>query len=473
MAKRLTPDLCVIGAGSGGLSVAAGAVQMGAEVVLVEGGRMGGDCLNYGCVPSKALIAAAAKAHTHRSSATYGVAADDPAIDYAAVMDHVRGAIARIAPHDSEERFERLGVTVIRDWARFVSPDEMAVGETRIAARRFVIASGSSPTIPPVPGLESVPYLTNETLWQNRVRPDHLIIIGGGPIGMEMAQAHRRLGSEVTLIQSGRALPRDDPEIAAVAVERLRAEGVTLREGVRAARVSGRAGAIEVELEDGACVSGSHLLVAVGRTPNLARLDLEAGGVAFGERGVTVDRGLRSTTNRRVYAIGDVAGGLQFTHLANYHAGLVIRNALFRLPVSVDRAKIPWATYTDPEVAHVGQTEAEAREAGGPVEVHRVPFSGNDRAIAMDESEGLIKIVVGRRGRILGASIAGPEAGELIHLWAFAIHAGRRIGDVAGYVAPYPTLGEVSKRAAGAYYQPRLFESPWVRRAVRLLARLG
>ncbi|HUF57412.1 MAG TPA: FAD-dependent oxidoreductase [Thermohalobaculum sp.] len=470
---RLTPDLCIIGAGSGGLTVAAGAAQLGAEVVLVEGGRMGGDCLNYGCVPSKALIAAASKAHVHRSSGPYGVAGHEPDVDYAAAMEHVARAIAAIAPHDSQERFEGLGVTVLRDWARFVSPDEVAVGGTRIAARRFVIATGSSPAVPPVPGLDGVPFLTNETLWENRTLPGHLVVIGGGPVGMEMAQAHRRLGSEVTVVQSGRALPNDDPEVAAVAVGRLCAEGVNLREHARAARVSGTAGVIEVALEDGDAIRGTHLLVAAGRTPNLARLDLEAGGIAANARGVEVDRGLRSTTNARVHAIGDAAGGLRFTHLASHHGGLVVRNALFRLPVRASTAHVPWATYTDPEVAHVGLTEAAAREAGHAVEVHRAPFSGNDRAIAMGETEGLAKIVVGRRGRILGASIVGPDAGELISLWAFAIHAGRKIGAVAGYVAPYPTLGEVSKRAAGAYYQSRLFENPWAKRAVRLLARLG
>lgn len=473
MTERLTPDLCIIGAGSGGLSVAAGAVQMGASVVLIEARHMGGDCLNYGCVPSKALIAAAEKAHVHRSSGPFGVAGHEPQVDYAAAMEHVHGAIARIAPHDSEERFERLGCTVLRDWARFVSPREVAVGDTRIAARRFVIASGSSPKVPPVDGLDRVPYFTNETLWENRERPGHLIVIGGGPIGMEMAQAHRRLGADVTVIQSGRALPKDDPEIAAIAVERLRAEGVDIREGGRVARVSGQAGAITVETEDGGAVAGTHLLVAVGRTPNIERLDLEAGQVAFDKNGVTVDKGLRSPTNSRVYAIGDVAGGPQFTHLANYHAGLVVRNALFRLPVKVEDHKIPWATYTDPQVAHVGMTEAGAREAGLTVEVHRFDFGESDRAIAMGEPHGLIKIVVGARGRILGASIVGPSAGELIQVWAFAIHAGRKISDMAGHVAPYPTLSEVSKRAAGAYYSQRLFGSLWVKRAVRLLARFG
>ena len=473
MSERLTPDLCVIGAGSGGLSVAAGAVQMGASVVLVEGGRMGGDCLNYGCVPSKALIAAAGMAHAHRSSAPLGVAADEPEVDYAGVMNHVRRAIETIEPNDSQERFEKLGCTVLRNWARFVSPEEVAVGDTRIRARRFVIATGSSPMVPPIPGLDEVPYLTNESLWENRDKPGHLLVIGGGPIGMELAQAHRRLSSQVTVFEAARALPKDDPELTAIALEHIRAEGVDIREGAQVASVSGRAGSITVETKDGDHVEGTHMLVATGRVPNTDRLDLDTGGIAHDKRGVSIDSGLRSKTNSRVYAIGDAAGGLQFTHVANYHAGLVVRNALFRLPVTAKTNHIPWATYTDPALAHVGMTEDAAKEAGETHEVHRFDFAESDRAIAMGHPHGLIKVVVGKRGRILGASIVGPHADELIQVWAFAIASGSKISAMAGHVAPYPTLSEVSKRAAGAYYQPRLFDNAWVKRAVRLLARLG
>ncbi|MEM9736408.1 MAG: FAD-dependent oxidoreductase, partial [Pseudomonadota bacterium] len=231
MADVLTPDLCIVGAGSGGLSVAAGAVQMGASVVLIEGHKMGGDCLNYGCVPSKALIAAGKKAHAHRHSAAFGVAENEPEVDYAAAMGHVEQVIAGIAPHDSEERFEALGCTVLRDYARFVSPHEMEAGGKRIKARRFVLATGSSPAVPPIPGLDTVPYLTNETLWANREKPETLIVIGGGPIGLEMAQAHRRLGSQVIVLEAAKALAKDDPEIAAIALEALRGEGIDIREG--------------------------------------------------------------------------------------------------------------------------------------------------------------------------------------------------------------------------------------------------
>jgi len=476
--KVLEPDLCIVGAGSGGLSVAAGAVQMGASVVLIEGHKMGGDCLNYGCVPSKAILAAAKAAHAQRSSAPFGVAAVEPEIDYAAVLDHVHGVIAGIAPHDSVERFEGLGVTVIQDWARFTGPREVAAGGVRIRARRFVVATGSSPFVPPIPGLDGVPYLTNETLWANRALPGHLMIIGGGPIGLEMAQAHRRLGAQVTVFEARTALGKDDPEIAAVALDALRAEGIEIREGAAVERVDreegGADGAIAVTLAGGETHQGTHLLVATGRAANTAKLDLEAGEIAHDKRGVTVDRGLRSTTNRKVYAIGDVAGGLQFTHVAGYQAGLVIRNALFRLPVRNRTDLIPWATYTDPEVAHVGLTEADARKAHGDrIETARFDFAENDRARAELKTKGLAKAVIGRRGKILGCSIVGAGAGDLIQPWALAISKGLKIGDMAGHVAAYPTLGEVSKRAAGAYYAPRLFQSDRVKWIVRLLARLG
>jgi pyruvate/2-oxoglutarate dehydrogenase complex dihydrolipoamide dehydrogenase (E3) component len=466
---QIDTDLCVIGAGSGGLSVAAGAVQMGARVVLIEGAEMGGDCLNHGCVPSKALLAAAKAAHAMTAGAGFGVAPMAPDIDFAAVKDHVARVIAAIAPTDSQERFEALGVQVIRAWARFVSPRVVQAGGHRITARRFVIATGSRPAVPPIPGLDTVAYLTNETIFPLRERPQHLVIIGGGPIGIEMAQAHRRLGSAVTVIEAARALGREDPELAAPVLARLRAEGVAIREGVAVARVEG-GGGVSLVLADGSRIDGSHLLVATGRRAALDRLDLAAAGVAHDDRGVTVDARLRST-NRRVFAIGDAAGGAQFTHLAGYHAGIVIRQALFALPARAT-APIPRATYSDPELAQVGLTEAEARAAhGAALTVLTWPFADNDRARAEGRTEGLIKVmVVG--GRPIGAGIVGSGAGELIGLWSLALTARLKMSALAGMVAPYPTLGEVSKRAAGAYFAPRLFGSPAVRRTVRLVQRL-
>lgn len=470
----LKPDLCVIGAGSGGLSVAAGAAQMGAKVVLVEGGEMGGDCLNSGCVPSKALIAAAKHAHAMRTGAAFGVHGAEPRIDAGAVRAHVEETIAAIAPHDSQERFEGLGVTVLRDWARFVSDREVVACAARIRARRFVIATGSRAFAPPIPGLDAVPYLTNETIFAFDAIPRKLAIIGAGPIGSEMAQAWRRLGAEIALIDAETALSREDPEAAAVVRETLQREGVVLHEGASVASVSGEAGALRVDLGEAGVIEASHLLVATGRAPTLSRLDLEAGGVEADKSGVRVDDGLRSVSNRRVYAVGDAAGRGQFTHLAGYHAGLVVRSALFRLPVTLRADHIPRVTYTDPELAQVGLTEAEARaEHGDAVEVVRAEFSGNDRARAERRTDGFCKLVLGRKGRILGATIVGPQAGELLQPLALAISAKMKVGALAGMVAPYPTLGEIGKRAAGAYYTPRLFESPLIKRVVRLLAQLG
>jgi pyruvate/2-oxoglutarate dehydrogenase complex dihydrolipoamide dehydrogenase (E3) component len=384
--------------------------------------------------------------------------------------DHVARVIEGIAPLDSVERFESLGVTVIEDWARFVSPTRVEAGGTAIEARRFVIATGSSPFVPQIPGLDSGRHYTNEDIFTLREKPRHLIVIGGGPIGIEMAQAHRRLGCDVTVIEGARVLGREDPELAAIVIERLRAEGVRLIEGAQAERVAAAEGGVAVTV-GGETLEGSNLLVAVGRRVNLERLDPEAGGVKTTRAGVAVDRGLRSVSKRRVYAIGDAAGGMQFTHLAGYQGGLVIRNALFGLPVKSRTDHIPRVTFTDPELAQVGLTEAEARKVHGDrVEVLRFGYDENDRARAELRTEGFAKVIVAR-GRPVGAGIAGARAGELIGLWSLVIANGMKIGAIAGMVAPYPTLGEVSKRVAGQYFVPRLFESAAITRTVRLVQR--
>ena len=468
MSKTINADICVIGAGSGGLSVAAGASQLGRKVVLIEKGKMGGDCLNYGCVPSKALLAAAKHAQSIREADKFGIRANEPDIDFPAVMDHVHDVIASIAPHDSQERFEGLGVTVLRDKAEFTGAREVRSGDTIVKAKHTVVATGSAPFVPPIPGLDTVSYFTNETLFDNRTRPNHLLVIGGGPIGVEMAQAHRRLGSAVTIIEAMNILNNDDPECVEVVRKKLLSEGVSIKEQAKAEKIVNADGGIDIQLSTGETVSGSHLLMAVGRKPNVDGLGLESAGIDFDRKGIKTNDRLQ-TTNSRVYAIGDVAGGPQFTHLAGDHAGTIVRNVLFKARSKRNDAIIPRVTYCDPELASVGLSETESKEQYGEIKTARFGFDENDRAKAERNTEGFIKVFTKSNGEILGATIVGKNAGDIIHPWALAIANKRKIRDFTNYVAPYPTLGEVSKRGAGAWYTPTLF-SDRTRFIVRLLA---
>ena len=469
--NRIKTDICIIGAGSGGLSIAAGASQMGAKVVLLEGHKMGGDCLNYGCVPSKALIAAGKQAYSMAHTGDLGVGAVEPVVDYAAAKDHVHNVIETIAPVDSQERFEGFGVNVIREFGRFISKTEVQAGDTVIEARRFVVATGSGPFVPPIPGLEDVDVYTNENIFDLRERPDHLIVVGGGPIGMEMAQAHRRLGSKVTVIEGAKAMGKDDPEMAEVVLEKLRAEGIEIVEEAQAEKVSGKAGSVTVHTPKGD-FTGTHLLMAVGRKVNVENLGLDEAGVKWDRGGVKVGPDLKSVTNKKVYAVGDAAGGLQFTHVAGYHAGIVVRSAVLGLPAKAKTDHIPWATYTDPELAQVGLTEAQAIKKFGSaqVDVVRAEYEHNDRAIAEGKTRGLIKVMV-VKGRPVGASIAGHMAGEMIAMWAMAIANKMKMSAISATVLPYPTVSEINKRAAGAYFTPKLFESSTVKRVVGLVQR--
>ena len=472
MSGGIEVDICVIGAGSGGLSVAAGASQLGASVALVERRLMGGDCLNFGCVPSKALLAAGKSAHNIAGAARFGITSAAPGIDQKAVRQHVRDVIAAIAPHDSIERFRALGVNVILGAARFTGPREIQVDGQTIRARRFVVATGSSPVVPAIPGLDGVPYLTNETLFEYDQPMAHLIVIGGGPIGVEMSQAHRRLGVAVTLIEKTRLLPKDDPELTQVVHDRLVSEGVEVMTGIGDEGVAAEGSGAAVQLDNGASVSGSHLLVATGRKANVEGLNLEAAGIDYGRRGIAVDARLRSS-NKKIFAIGDVAGGLQFTHVAGHHAGIVIRNALFRLPAKAKKpANVPWVTYTDPELAHVGLNEEQARAQAGKINILRFPFAENDRAQAERDTDGLIKIITAKGGKILGVSMVGPHAGDLIQPWVLALEKDLKIGAMAGMIWPYPTFGEVGHRAAGSYFMPKLFTDR-TRAIVKFLAKFG
>jgi pyruvate/2-oxoglutarate dehydrogenase complex dihydrolipoamide dehydrogenase (E3) component len=470
--REIRADFAVVGAGSGGLSVAAGAAQLGQRVVLFEKGEMGGDCLNVGCVPSKALIAAAHHAHSVREGRRFGIGAGEPEVDFAAVMAHVRGAIAAIEPHDSQQRFESLGVTVVREAAAFVDERTLESASVRVTADRVVLATGSRPQAPPVPGLEAMPYLDNESVWGLQVLPRRLIVLGGGPIGLELGQAFARLGSDVVVVEADSPLGKEDPDLVRPVTDALAAEGVRLVVGARAQAVEATSGGVAVVLE-GERLEGSHLLVAAGRAPNVEGLNLEAAGVAYTDAGVTTDRRLR-TSNRRVYAVGDVTGRPAFTHAAGAHAALVIRKTLFAQRVDAEAMVIPRVTYTDPPLAAVGLTEAEARERHGEgVRVLTVPFEKIDRAQAEGDVRGFAKLVADRRGRVLGVGIVGRGADELIQPWVLALSHGLGLRKLAsGWIPPYPTRGDINRQLASQWYQPVLF-SDRTRRLVSLLKRFG
>ena len=476
--EHIHTDICVIGGGSGGLSVASGAAQMGARVVLFEADQMGGDCLNSGCVPSKALLAAAKAAHYTTGNPVMGISGAPANVDFAAVKAHVAAVIAGIAPHDSVERFSGLGVRVIEEHARFAGPRVVRSASYEVTAKFIVIATGSKAAIPPIPGLDSVPFHTNETIFADTDKPSHLAIIGGGPIGIEMAQAHRRLGCAVTVIEAAHILGRDDPELAGLVTARLATEGIRLIEEIGVREVSKNtdtgdgADAITITLANGTYITASHLLVATGRTPSGGDLDLEAAGIRTERGAIVTDRRLR-TSCKRVFAIGDVTGRAPFTHMAGYHAGIVIRNMLFRLPAKIDDRLTPWVTYTDPELAHVGMAEGAASAAYGAanIRVERVPLTGNDRARAEGRTKGMVKVITHRDGQILGAGIVAPAAGEMIMAWSLAIARRQKIAAMASTIAPYPTYGDASKRAAGQFFTQRLF-SPRTRALVRLLLKL-
>lgn len=465
MVKEIKADICIIGAGSGGLATAAGAVQMGARTVLVENHKMGGDCLNYGCVPSKALIAAAQATETARHGGEpFGQSKRRVTVDFKAIHNHVHDVINAIAPHDSVERFEALGVTVIQGSGQFRSPRVIEVYKrkaliARIWAHRFVLATGSRPFIPPISGLKKTNYLTNETIFDLTERPEHLLIIGAGPIGIEMAQAHRRLGSYVTIISHSALLPSMDTDLTAILRTRLEGEGIRIIEGAEISSVQTDKNGPIIRYDHNRKseqLRGSHILIATGRLPNIEGLALERAGISYSRKGITVDKRLR-TTNTKIFAIGDVTGSPQFTHVAGYHSGIVIRNALFRIPAKADHSSVPMVTYTDPEIAQLGLSSDEAFKLDPNCKILKASFSENDRAQTERKTDGLIKVSVRRNGTILGVSIIGPHAGELIQPWILAKSAGLKIGALATMIAPYPTLGEINKRVAGSFYTEALF----------------
>ncbi len=468
-------DLCVIGAGSAGLSLVAGAAQLGYNTVLIEKSEMGGDCLNTGCVPSKALLKSAKVAQSFRNSDAFGIKSQEPEIDFAAVKQQVSSVIKVIEPHDSQERFESLGATVIREEAKFIDQNTVQVGEHTITAKYFAICAGARAFIPPIKGIDNDKVYTNENIFDLIEKPEHLIIIGGGPIGVEMAQAHQRLGCKVSIIDIDTIMANDDSELVEVVCARLQNEGVELHEKSVVNSITHTKDGVTLHLEkDGSNVDikGSHLLVATGRQANSDKLDLEKANVEFDRKGIKTDARLR-TSQKHIFAAGDIASGPQFTHIAGYHAGIIIRNICFKMPAKVEYKALPWVTYTDPELANVGLTHKEAVEKLGKEKIKTIswPFEENDRAQCEKSTAGLIKITALANGKILGAGIVGPHAGELIGVWGLAITKGMKLKDITGMISPYPTFGEINKRVAGAWFTPSLF-SDKTRYIVNLLKKL-
>ncbi len=470
MSTSVTADICVIGAGAAGLSVAAGAAQLNQKVVLVEQAEMGGECLNSGCVPSKSLLRVAKAAYEVKNAARFGVAASTVNVNFADAMHYVQDVIAKIAPHDSVERFRDMGVTVLAGTGQFVDATTLKVGSTRVTARYFVIATGSKPAIPSLRGLGTVDYHTNETIFKLTSRPQHLLIVGGGAIGLEMAQAFRRLGSRVTVIEQKNCLQNEDRETLAPVLDKLRAEGVIIEENcqVKSIRKEGRKIILKTDRGD---LDGSHILIATGRTPNCDELGLNNAGVQLADGFIKTDNRLRSDT-KNIYAVGDVTKFGGSTHSASEQAGIVIRNMLFKIPAKINPQAFPQAVYTDPEYARLGLTEAAARAAGYPVSVLRWPFSINDRALAEGDTHGLVKVVAVPNGRVLGVSISGAHAADLLAPWSLLMGRKLKLSHMAGLIAPYPSRGEASKRAAGDFYSRKLFSSSG-RLVVKLLSLFG
>lgn len=462
-------DIAIIGAGAAGLSVAAGAAQLGAKVVLIENQQMGGECLNAGCVPSKALLAAAKTCWQAKNSHHMGIQAQVE-VDFAKVMLYVKQVIAEIAPNDSVERFEQLGVTVTHATASFIDEHTLQAGDDAIHARYFVIATGSMAFVPAIAGLENIPYLTNESIFTLTTLPQHLIIIGGGAIGCEMAQAFAMLGAQVTLIEAAALLPKDDSELVGLLREQLQGYGITIYEQASIDHISNTASNIEIHLTSTpAPIVGTHLLIATGRKPVIDTLNLAAANVLHTPRGIQVDTRLR-TANTKIFAIGDVIGQYQFTHIANYQAGLIIRQILFKLPVKTDYRVIPWVTYTFPELAHAGLTWEQAQQHDKTAKILSCALMDNDRAHTDNETSGKIKIIVDKKARVLGVSILSAHAGELLLPWILLIRERKSLRSLTDAIIPYPTLSEINKRVASEFYKPVLF-SKKVRWLVKWLAK--
>jgi len=462
-------NVVVVGAGTAGLVTAAGTAGLGGRVALIERNLMGGDCLNFGCVPSKALISSARLIQQIREAEKWGLERQSPQFVFEKVFERMRARRAKIAPNDSQERFESLGVDVFRGEARFVSPHEVEVNGQKLHAENFVIATGSRAAIPKMKGIDAVPYFTNETIFDElKEKPESLIVLGGGPIGCELAQTFQRLGVQVTIIQRGdQLLPREDRDVAEFLEHRLINEGVRMIKNADAHSVATTdAGELALQLLDREperlaerTLFADALLLAIGRTPNLQSLDLKSAGVEVSEGGLRVNDYLQ-TSRRHIYAVGDVIGPFLFTHMADAHARVVVRNILapFQfLRQKMDYSVVPWCTYVDPEVAHVGLGEKEAQQKNIDYDLFVVPLEDVDRAVVESEEAGFAKILTAKGSdRILGATIVAPHAGDLLHEFVLAMKAGIGLGKIASTIHAYPTFAELARKAGDKYNKTRV-----------------
>jgi pyruvate/2-oxoglutarate dehydrogenase complex dihydrolipoamide dehydrogenase (E3) component len=464
-------DLVIIGGGSAGLTAAGFAVQLGSSVALVEEHRIGGDCTWTGCVPSKTLLKAARVAHQMRNADRHGLVAADPKVDLKAVMYHVQEVIAEIYEEESPDALRAEGIDVYLERGHFLDPHVLAIGEDKVRGRNFVIATGAQPFIPTIIGIQAIDYLTYETVWDLDTLPDHLLILGAGPVGCELAQAFCRLGAQVTLISSQhRILPRDDPDASRALAQAFEAEGIDLKYRFRADRAWKTEEGILLTAGESK-ISGDALLLATGRRPNLGGLDLHKTGIDYSEDGVQVDENLR-TSQRHIYAAGDCVGGLQFTHLAGWQGFLAVRNALLPGSSKAITDLVPWTTFTDPEVAHIGLTEEQARAShGSEVVTCEWPMAQVDRARADGNTSGFVKLIHMRNGTLLGTTIVAERAGDMIHEWIVALNHGLKVHDLAGSIHIYPTYSTASMQAAAAVRVEQLL-SGTTGRVVRGLARL-
>ncbi len=468
-------DVVVLGGGAGGLVVASGLAQLGLKVALIEKAeKLGGDCLHYGCVPSKTLIHSAKVAHLMKHASLLGLPSCLPEILLSQVNDRVAKVIEKIQVHDSPERFEALGVEVIFGQAKFLDKKILEINHEKMRAARYVIATGSSPMVPPIPGLEDIDYLTNETLFKCRQLPEHLIVIGAGPIGVEISQAVARFGAKVTIIEVAPRLLATLDEQAAICLQQvLEHEGLQIETGVKIKQITQSNSDISVEIErDGTAklIQGSHLFVATGRTPNLEGLNLKQAGVGFNRRGIEVNSRLK-TSNRHIYAVGDIIDSpYKFTHIAESQAGVVIANIAFKFPKKMDYRYVPSVVFCDPEVAQMGATKRSLELAKVKYQTLEVAFKDIDRAITQEETAGFVKLFV-RKKIILGAVIVGPHAGELLAEVALAIQHKIKIGKISATIHAYPTLSQVIRRTVNTAYAPKLFSTK-TRKLVWLLQKL-